>query len=73
MIEDIATFVDYPSGHVEGFPDTFKMLFRSVYSAIRGDSGEGLFASASDGHQEVAVCEAIMESNRARSWVRVGG
>ena len=70
---DIATFVDYPAGHVEGFPDTFKMLFRSVYGAIRGDSGEPLFASASDGHQEVAVCEAIMKSNRERGWVRVGG
>jgi hypothetical protein len=47
------------------------MLFRSVYSAIRGDSGEKLFASATDGHQEVAVCEAILKSNRARGWVKV--
>ena len=23
-----AGFMDYPPGHVEGFPDTFKMLFR---------------------------------------------
>jgi predicted dehydrogenase len=67
----IAPFIDYPAGHVEGFPDTFKMLFRSVYSAIRGDSGEKLFASATDGHQEVAVCEAILKSNQARGWVKV--
>jgi len=67
----VAPFIDYPAGHVEGFPDTFKMLFRSVYSAIGGDSGEKLFASASDGHQEVAVCEAILKSNQARGWVKV--
>ena len=67
----IAPFVDYPAGHVEGFPDTFKMLFRSVYSAIGGDSGEKLFASATDGDQEVAVCEAILKSNQARGWVKV--
>jgi predicted dehydrogenase len=33
--------------------------------------GERLFATAGDGHQEVAVCEAIMKSNKAKSWVKV--
>jgi len=69
---DAAPYIDYPAGHVEGFPDTFKMLFRSVYDAIanRG-SGEQLFASPTDGHHEVAVCEAVLESNKARTWVKV--
>ena len=31
-----AGFMDYPPGHVEGFPDTFKMLFRNIYAAIAG-------------------------------------
>jgi predicted dehydrogenase len=66
-----AGFMDYPAGHVEGFPDTFKMLFRNIYSAIGGRRGERLFATAEDGHQEVAVCEAIMKSNQAKSWVHV--
>ena len=67
---DAAPYVDYPAGHVEGFPDTFKMLFRSVYSAIAADAkGEQLFATAADGHQEVAVCEAVMESNKRKAWV----
>jgi predicted dehydrogenase len=68
---EIARFVDYPAGHVEGFADTFKMQFRSVYDAIRGGTGERLFASPLDGHQEVAVCEAIMKSNTTRGWVKV--
>jgi predicted dehydrogenase len=69
---DVAPFVDYPAGHVEGFPDTFKMLFRAVYHAIlNGGQGERLFALPADGHHEVAVCEAILESNKTKTWVKV--
>lgn len=66
-----AGFMDYPPGHVEGFPDTFKMLFRNIYAAIAGGKGERFFATAADGHQEVAVCEAIMKSNAAKKWMKV--
>ena len=67
-----ACFTDYPPGHVEGFPDTFKMMFRTVYTAIvEGRRTDSLFATAEDGHQEVAICEAIMASNRTRRWVTV--
>ena len=66
-----AGFMDYPPGHVEGFPDTFKMLFRNIYAAIAGGKGERFFATANDGHQEVAVCEAILKSHHSKSWVKV--
>lgn len=66
-----AGFMDYPPGHVEGFPDTFKMNFRSIYNAIAGGKVPSLFASVEDGHQEVAVCEAIEKSSKARKWVNV--
>ncbi len=67
-----AGFVDYPPGHVEGFPDTFKMLFRSIYACVTaGNHGPGLFATAADGHAEVAVCEAIQASHRTGGWVTV--
>jgi len=69
---DAAPYIDYPAGHVEGFPDTFKMLFRAVYGAIaNNEDGEQLFASPADGHQEVAICEAILESNKTRTWAKV--
>jgi predicted dehydrogenase len=68
-----AGFMDYPPGHVEGFPDTFKMIFRSVYGRIAtGAKGAPLHATAEDGHQEVAVCEAVMKSNERNAWVAVG-
>jgi predicted dehydrogenase len=67
-----AGFVDYPPGHVEGFPDTFKMNFRAIYSAIAGsNASQRLFAQAQDGHQEVAVCEAIIKSNKVQQWIKV--
>jgi predicted dehydrogenase len=67
-----AGFMDYPPGHVEGFPDTFKMNFRAIYSAMAGTrTGQGLFATAEDGHQEVAVCEAILKSHKSQSWVKI--
>jgi predicted dehydrogenase len=65
-------YMDYPPGHVEGFPDTFKMLFRNIYSVIAaGGKGERLFADAEDGHQEVAICEAILKSNKLKTWAKV--
>ncbi|HLH53539.1 MAG TPA: Gfo/Idh/MocA family oxidoreductase [Verrucomicrobiae bacterium] len=66
-----AGFMDYPPGHVEGFPDTFKMLFRSIYGKIVGANEPALFAGAEDGHQEVAVCEAILQSHKQRRWMKV--
>ena len=43
----------------------------ALNAAIAGRKDERLFATASDGHQEVAVCEAILKSNQSKSWVRV--
>ncbi len=68
---EVASFIDYPAGHVEGFPDTFKMLFRSIYTAICRGSADRWFATAAEGHQEVAICEAILKSHHSRSWISV--
>ena len=68
---DASGFTDYPGGHVEGFPDSFKMLYRAIYADIaRGKpSAEPLYATAADGHAEVQLCEAILKSHRAQRWV----
>lgn len=70
--EDIATYTDYPPGHAEGFPDSFKMLYRAVYNDIaNGPSKKPLYATADDGHHEIRVCEAILKSNAAKKWIKV--
>jgi len=65
-------FSDYPGGHAEGFPDTFKQLYKAVYAAILGDTSAPLYATFADGHREVQLCEAILASHRAEKWVTVG-
>ena len=30
-----------------------------------------LFATAEDGHHEVKLCEAVLQSSRAKKWVKV--
>lgn len=68
-----ARFADYPGGHNEGFPDTFKMLYRAVYGYLEaGDfSAPKPFPTFAEGHYEVALCEAIASSNQQRAWVNI--
>ena len=64
-------YLNYPGGHNEGFPDTFKQCFRAFYSYLAaGDfATEPLFPTFAQGHREVVLCEAILRSHRQRSWV----
>lgn len=68
-----ASFASYPGGHNEGFPDTFKQLYRAVYEDIRrGQSAaEPLYAPFQDGHRELLLCEAVLDSHRRGGWVTV--
>lgn len=68
-----AAFASYPGGHAEGFPDTFKQLFRAFYGYIRqGDwNAPCPFPTFEDGHREIVLCDAILKSHRQRIWVDV--
>ena len=70
---DAAGFTDYPGGHVEGFPDSFKMLYRAIYTDIANGqpSAHPLYATAQDGHDEVRLCESILSSHRERRWINL--
>jgi predicted dehydrogenase len=64
---------DYPPGHAEGFPDTFKHLYRAVYGAVASggpppDPGYPTFA---DGHEEALIADAIARSHAEQRWVTV--
>jgi predicted dehydrogenase len=65
----------YPGGHNEGFPDTFKQCFRAFYDYIAaGDfAAAPTFPTFADGHREIVLCEAILQSHRNQSWVEVHG
>lgn len=65
-----ARHADYPGGHNEGFPDTFKQLYRAVYGYLAAGDFDAPrpFPTFEDGHQEVALCEAIARSSQQRRW-----
>lgn len=68
-------FINYPGGHNEGFPDTFKQCFRAFYDYIdAGDfSAPPTFPTFADGHREIVLCEAILQSHREGRWIELKG
>ena len=63
--------VDYPGGHVEGFPDTFKQCFRQVYSSIADREKKYDFATFEDGYRQMVLEEKIFESANSGKWIKV--
>jgi len=78
LLSELAkTHAQYPGGHNEGFPDTFKQLFRSFYSAIESpEAGNqtsfAAYPTFEDGHREILMCEAILKSAVEQRWIEVG-
>jgi predicted dehydrogenase len=64
---------DYPPGHAEGFPDTFKHLYRAVYRAVAagGPPAEPDYPTFADGHEEALIADAIAQSHAEQRWVNV--
>ncbi|MEM7369689.1 MAG: Gfo/Idh/MocA family oxidoreductase [Bacteroidota bacterium] len=68
----VGQYVNYPGGHNEGFPDTFKQCFRAFYDAILNNtpSDEAVYPTFVQGHHEVVLCEAILKSHAEERWVK---
>lgn len=64
-------WADYPGGHSEGYPDTFKMLFRAIYAHISDRNTPIHFPTFEDGHEMMKVLEAIVLSAREGRWVEI--
>jgi len=63
----------YPGGHAEGFPDTFKQLFLTVYHAIEtGNASPPALPTFGEGDRELRLCEAIVQSAAEGRWIDVG-
>jgi predicted dehydrogenase len=67
--------IDYPGGHNEGFPDTFKQCFRAFYHSIAAGTFQSApsFPTFADGHREIVLCEAILHSHHQQQWIKIGG
>jgi predicted dehydrogenase len=68
-----AALISYPGGHIEGFADTSKQLFKEVYDAVRqGKQPENpLYPTFEDGLREQVICDKIIESSKKESWVQL--
>jgi predicted dehydrogenase len=64
-------YAHYPGGHNEAYPDGPKNLFRNVYGFIAGERPGGDFATFVDGHNEIAICDAVLKSSQEKQWVTV--
>ena len=62
-----------PGGHVEGFGDTFKALYRAVYADVAAGrpSARPTYPTFADGHDEMLVNDAIAASAREGRWIAV--
>ncbi len=62
-----------PAGHVEGFADTFGALFRAIYTDVvaGAPSARPPYATFADGHDEMLIGDAILESADRGAWVEV--
>lgn len=73
LAPEVRPYASYPGGHNEGFPDTFKQLYASIYQYIQaGDTtARADFATFEDGHKRLLLGEAILLSSKQGRWVDV--
>jgi predicted dehydrogenase len=64
-------YAHYPGGHPEAYPDGLKNFLLRVYSYIAGASTETDFSTFQDGHDELAICEAVLASAKSKGWQSV--
>jgi len=71
--EAVSPFSNYPAGHAEGFPDTFKQLYRAVYQDVVAGkpAQQPLYATFQDGLHEMRLLDAIAASQQSRAWQTV--
>jgi predicted dehydrogenase len=65
------SFAELPGGHVEGYNDTFKQVFRRFYKSIEDPGSVPEYPQFADGHRQLKILEAEMASHRTRAWVEV--
>lgn len=71
LSEQARAFAHYPGGHPEAYPDGLKNFMRCVYSYIAGSTQQANFSTFQDGHDELAICEAILASVKSKKWQAV--
>jgi predicted dehydrogenase len=68
-----ATAGDYPAGHVQGFPDAFKAMYRAVYQAVAagGPTATPNYPTFDDGVEQALIADAIAASAQNGTWTQI--
>jgi predicted dehydrogenase len=71
--DSVAPHIGYPAGHVEGYADTFRALFASVYLDVAAGepSASPDYPTFADGHDAMLVADAIARSATEQRWIAV--
>jgi predicted dehydrogenase len=71
MKEHARSFAELPGGHVEGYNDTFKQVFRRFYQSIENPDLTPEYPQFADGLRQLKILEAEMASHKSRAWVEI--
>jgi predicted dehydrogenase len=71
MKDPARSFAELPGGHVEGYNDTFKQVFRRFYQSIENSDSLPEYPQFADGLRQLVILEAEMASHNAHAWVEV--
>ncbi|GIQ71418.1 gfo/Idh/MocA family oxidoreductase [Xylanibacillus composti] len=70
--QEVQSYVHYPGGHEEGWPDSLKNMMNHFYAAVLGDQqNRHAVASFQEGYQLMLLIDAIVESGKSGKWVKV--
>lgn len=64
-------YAELPGGHAEGYPDTFKQLFRRFYESIANPQSEPEYPTFVDGLRQMSLLDHILVSHQQRKWVDI--
>ena len=67
LMNDVKDLIDYPAGHMEGFPDAFKQTFKQIYNQPNNKS----YATFKDGLRQMILNQKIYDSAVKHTWIKV--
>ncbi|QWB95173.1 Gfo/Idh/MocA family oxidoreductase [Mycoplasmatota bacterium] len=71
LMPEVQSLIDYPTGHMEGFPDAFKQNFKNIYYSSTHPDALKRYAGFEDGLRQMVLNDKIYESANDRKWVKI--
>jgi len=71
LSERARAYAHYPGGHPEAYPDGLKNFLLRVYTYIGGATRQMDYSTFQDGHNELAICDAVLASAKSKKWEKV--